>query len=185
MAFLSRQAALARRALGSVALLLGVLGSGDASAQTLTNNSEVTLKVAFIYNFTQFTDWPADVGNTLNLCVTGKDPFGTALDILQGKMAAGRTLVLQRKNASDSLDKCHILFIAPSAMGNLGRLLDSLADNPTLTIADSPGASASGVALNMNVVKNKVTFEANLQAVRTAGLTLSSKLLRLATDVVP
>jgi len=185
MAFLSRPTALAQRALGALALLLGTLGHGGATAQTPVNNSETALKVAFIYNFTLFTQWPTDIGNTLNLCVVGQDSFGTALDVLQGKMAAGRTLVLHRKNTNESLEKCQVLFISPSAMGSLPRLLDNLADSPTLTIADSPGAATRGVALNMNVVKNKVTFEANLQAVRLAKLNLSSKLLRLATEVVP
>ena len=37
--------------------------------------------------------------------------------------------------------------------------------------------------LNMSVTQNKVTFEANLQAARAARLNLSSKLLRLATEV--
>jgi hypothetical protein len=54
-----------------------------------------------------------------------------------------------------------------------------------LTVADAPGAARQGVALNMNVVSNKITFEANLTAVRAANLTLSSKLLSLATEVLP
>lgn len=40
-----------------------------------------------------------------------------------------------------------------------------------------------GVVLNMNLVTNKVTFEANQQAARSAGLKLSSKLLGPATRV--
>jgi len=35
----------------------------------------------------------------------------------------------------------------------------------------------------MNVANNRVTFEVNLAAARGANLQLSSKLLRLATDV--
>jgi hypothetical protein len=35
----------------------------------------------------------------------------------------------------------------------------------------------------MNMTKDKVSFEANLGAARAAGLQLSSKLLRLATEV--
>jgi hypothetical protein len=185
MAFLRIRGWLPRQLLGALALLLGTFGSGGAMAQALSANSETALKVAFIYNFTLFTEWPAEVGSTLNLCVAGRDPFGQALDILQGKMAAGRTLVLHRKNVDDSLAKCQVVFIAPSAMSSLPRLLEGLADSPTLTIADSPGAVSRGVALNMNVVNNKVTFEANLQAVHGARLNLSSKLLRLATGVIP
>lgn len=185
MAFLNHTRGLTWRALGFAALWLGALAPGGAAAQALASNTETALKVAFIYNFTLFTEWPADVGNTLNLCVVGRDPFGPALDVLQGKVAGGRTLVLHRKNGLDSVNKCQVVFISPSLMDQLPRLLEDLADSPTLTVADSPGAVSRGVALNMNVVNNKVTFEANLRAVRDARLNLSSKLLRLATGVVP
>lgn len=184
MAFLNGRLSRVRRTLGVALLLLGHLAPGSASAQTALSNTEKELKVAFIYNFTLFTDWPTDVGGTLNVCVLGLDPFGPALDALEGKVAAGRTLAVQRKGLNESLNRCQVLFITASAMDNVPRVLEGLGDNPTLTIADSPGAAARGVALNMNVVKNKVTFQANLQAVRAARLNLSSKLLRLATDVV-
>lgn len=185
MAFLKDFLTLGRRAWVFTALLLGALAPGSATAQVTGNSTETALKVAFIYNFTLFTEWPAEVGDTLNLCVVGQDTLGLALDALQGKVANGRTVAVQRKNLNESLVKCQVVFMTPSAMGNLPRLLESLADNPTLTIADSPGAVNRGVALNMNVMKNKVTFEANLRAVRDARLSLSSKLLRLATGVVP
>jgi hypothetical protein len=55
--------------------------------------------------------------------------------------------------------------------------------SPVLTVADSPGAARQGVALNMAVERNRITFEANLLAARAAHLDLSSKLLRLATEV--
>lgn len=183
MAFLTRRTGVVRRALGA-ALLLGCLVPGGASAQAAMSTAEKELKVAFIYNFTLFTEWPADGGNTLNLCVLGQDPFGPALDVLEGKAVAGRTLVLHRKHTNDSLGKCQVLYFAPSAIDSVPRVLDALGDSATLTIADSPGTAARGVALNMSVVNNKVTFQANLQAVRAARLNLSSKLLRLATDVV-
>ena len=62
-------------------------------------------------------------------------------------------------------------------------MLDELRDTPALTVADTPGAARQGVALNMAVVQNRIAFEANLQAARAARLNLSSKLLRLATEV--
>jgi hypothetical protein len=53
-----------------------------------------------------------------------------------------------------------------------------------LVVADSPGALRQGAALNMAVASSRVTFEVNLRAARAAGLTLSSRLLRLATEVI-
>ena len=144
---------------------------------------EYRLKAAFLYNFALFTEWPAEVGDTLTLCIVGRDPFGRDIDELQGKPVGDRSVTLQRKGLGDSLKSCQIIFIAASAMGNLPRLLDELRERPVLTVADSPGAARQGVALNMAVAQNKVTFEANLQAARAARIGLSSKLLRLATEV--
>lgn len=53
-----------------------------------------------------------------------------------------------------------------------------------LTLADAPGALRHGVMLNMQVAQNRVVFEASVRAARAAGLTLSSKLLRLASEVL-
>ena len=51
---------------------------------------EYRLKAAFLYNFAVFTEWPSDVGKTLNLCVFGDDPFGPEIDGLEGKAAGER-----------------------------------------------------------------------------------------------
>ena len=145
---------------------------------------EYRLKAAILYNFAAFTEWPAEVGNTLNLCVYGQDPFGEELDALQGQAVGGRRLAVHRKASIETLRGCQIVFIAGPVHGGLPRVLDSLRGAAALTVAESPGAVRQGVALNMTVVQNRIVFEANLQAARGAGLNLSSKLLRLAKEVI-
>jgi len=171
----------------SVRVLLSVVAGAGlllcASPSYGADLPEYRLKAAFIYNFMVYTEWPADTRSPLNLCIHGGDPFGQEIDGLQAKVVAGRSITVERKAAGDSLTHCQVVFIAASAMAGLPRLLESLRDKPVLTVADSPGAMRKGVALNMTVVDGKVTFEANLQAARRAGLNLSSKLLRLATEV--
>jgi hypothetical protein len=63
-------------------------------------------------------------------------------------------------------------------------VVEVLKDKGVLTVADSPGAAQLGVALNMATRGGRVSFQANLLAAREAGIQLSSKLLRLATEVV-
>ena len=145
---------------------------------------EYRLKAAFVYNFALFTEWPVEVGATLNLCVLGADPFGKEIDALRGKAVGARSLAVQRKSARDSLDDCQIVFVSSSVITMLAQTLERLQGRPVLTLADSAGAAQGGVALNMAVTQNKVSFEANLVAARGAGLKLSSKLLRLATEVI-
>lgn len=145
---------------------------------------EYRLKTAFLYNFALFTEWPAGVGATLNLCVYGADPFGGELDGLQGKAVGSRSMAVQRKAALEELPGCQIVFVTQATATELPRVLATLAGRPVLTVADSPAAANQGVMLNMTIAKSKISFEANLRAARAAQLNLSSKLLRLATEVI-
>lgn len=153
------------------------------SAATALELPEYRLKAAFLFNFTLFTEWPEDTGGTITVCVVGPDPFGEELDGLNGKTVGGRRLSVQRRLTGQSPAGCQVVFIAAPALSVLPSLLEQVNGQPVLTVADSPGAAQRGVALNLGVASNRVTFEANLRAARAAGLTLSSRLLRLATEV--
>jgi hypothetical protein len=146
------------------------------------NSQEYALKAAFLYNFILFTEWPATAGSTLKVCIYGRDPFGDNLDKLRGKNAHTRTVTIHRTNRLSDLKDCQVVFIAPSAIGQLSEIHETLRGRPVLTVSDSHIATL-GVAINMFTEQNKVTFEINLPAARNAGLSISSKLLKLAGEV--
>jgi len=161
--------------------LIALAAVSMALADDLT---EYRLKAEYLYRFALFTEWPDDVGDTLNLCVLGVDPFGAELDALQGKSVARRNIVVLRNITADALDGCQIIYVAPSAATDLRRLIEQTKGQPVLIIADTPGAARRGATLNMTVVNNHITFEANMLAARGARINLSSRLLRLATEVI-
>jgi hypothetical protein len=165
----------------AAALWLAGLALTPAHAQELP---EYRLKAAFIYNFAAFTEWPAETGPQLNLCVFGADPFGPELDALAGKKVGERSLVLQRKAPLAALKTCQIVFVCNAESAQLPRVLEAVRGLPVLTVTDTPGATRQGAVINMALAQGRITFEANLVAARAARLTLSSKLLRLATEVV-
>lgn len=168
-------------ALRALLVALAVLGwTSQARADSL---AEYRVKAGFLANFAAFTEWPADVGGTLNLCVYGPDPFGEDLDSLRGRSIGGRSLVVTRAASVDTLGNCQIVFISRSVIDNLPRVLDTLSGKPVLTVADSPGVMRQGVILNMGTKQSRVTFEANLAVARANRLNLSSKLLSLASEV--
>ena len=156
-----------------------------AAAAASDDLPEYRLKAAFLYNFALFTEWPAGTSSALNLCVYGRDPFGEEINALQGKPVGERHLVIRRVTTVDGLAVCQVVFIAGPSGDSISRVLSTLRGATVLTIADAAGAAEQGVALNMDVVKSKITFEANLTAARAANLKLSSKLLSLATEVLP
>jgi YfiR/HmsC-like len=146
---------------------------------------EYQLKAEYIYRFAQYTGWPAEIGSTLNFCVHGPDPFGAALDALQGKTVEHRGIAVMRNVSTQALESCQIVFIASAATDDIPLVLEHIKGRPVLIVADTAGAARRGVTLNLAVVNGHITFEANMQAARAARINLSSRLLRLATQVIP
>jgi hypothetical protein len=145
---------------------------------------EYRLKAAFLYNFALFAEWPASVGPILNLCIVEPDPFGDEISPLQQRVVGERRIAVLRRPGAEELRDCQLVFVPRSAGTALAKILEHLHGVTVLTIAESPGAVSQGAALNMNIVNNRISFEANLAAARGANIKLSSKLLRLATAVL-
>lgn len=148
------------------------------------NLPEYQVKAAFLYNFAQFVEWPPTVGREIVLCTYGDDPFGGDLDSVRGQPVGDRSMQLQRRVPTHGVDRCHILYVSRGAVEQLPSLRARLAGKPVLIVTDLPGGISKGATLNMTVAQGRVTFEANRRAARESGLDLSSRLLRLATEVV-
>jgi len=166
-------------------VLMSALFGGVARAdQTGADPTpEYALKAAVLYNFALFTEWPSSLGHNVVMCVLGAEAFGPELDTLNGEPVATRVLVVRRISRMDPLVDCNLVFIASKAQVALPSVLGSLAGRPVLTVAESQGAAAAGASINLGLDGARLTFEINLKAVRAAGLQLSSKLLRLASEV--
>lgn len=155
----------------------------SAPARALETAPEYVLKAAFIYNFATFTDWPPGTGNTLNLCVAGSNPFGKALDILEGKALGSMRFTIKLPAAGESLRGCQILFISASEQPNIGKLLEEIKGTPVLTITEGSGMAQRGVIIGLIMDQKKIRFEVNLEEARRARLHISSKLLTLARTI--
>ena len=86
-----------------LALFLFVLGLPHHSlAQEGQPAREAKVKVAFIYNFAKFANWPDRAFETLphnsfSICLVGKEPLGNLLDQLAGsKTIKGRTILFRK-----------------------------------------------------------------------------------------
>ncbi len=178
-----RALAAARTALVRLSLLLlaGV-------AMAVPAPSEYQVKAVFLFNFTQFVDWPpqsfADAQAPFVIGVLGHDPFGSALDeTVRGESVNGRPLVVQRFRSVAELKPCHILFIDRSAGDEASQTLALLAHQGTLTVSDFDAQSPRSVIIRFLNEGKKIRLRINVDSARDAGLTISSKLLRPAQVV--
>ena len=148
---------------------------------------EYLIKAAILYNFAKFASWPAAAFSNdtapLRICVIGADPFGPALESLNGKTVRNRALVTTPIAKVEDVAACHILFVSASEKDRLGAILHTVSALPILTVADINRFANSGGIIALKEVDNRSRIEVNIGAANLAGLKLSSKLLRLADTV--
>lgn len=168
-------------------MLGGITDPGSASAAA-TITPEYQLKAVFLFNFTQFVEWPpqafADANSPLIIGVLGSDPFGSYLDdTVRGETVNGRPLQVQRYASIDQVNNCHVLFISRAEASHLPEIFSKLKGRRTLTVGENEGFVNAGGMIRFLTVSNKIRLRIGLESAQQAGLVLSSKLLRPA-DVV-
>jgi hypothetical protein len=149
---------------------------------------EFQIKAAFLYNFAQFVDWPEESFESpespLIIAVLGEDPFGSFLDdLVRGERANGRPLIVRRFPTVEELGKCHVLFVSGSEGRQIERIVERLRRESVLTVCDWEEYARQGAIVWFVMERNRVRLRINLDAAKTARLTISSKLLRSAETV--
>jgi hypothetical protein len=152
------------------------------------NEGEYRLKLAFLYNFAQFVQWPPeafhDPAAPLTLCVAGQDPFqGEIEQSLSGRTVGGHPIEIKRLRPNDDPRACHMIFVRASEKRVAGKLLAALKGSNTLTVGETKGFADLGGVINLTLDENKLRFEINLDAAMQTRLRISSKLLALAKIV--
>jgi hypothetical protein len=161
-----------------------------ASGTLLAAATPAQVEAVFLFNFTQFVEWPpqafADPASPIIIGVLGSDPFGATLDeVVRGEVVNGRPLVVHRAQRVEELKDCQILFLSRSERAHLAPVLATLKGRNVLTVSDLGEFANEGGMICFVLVDNKVRLRVNLEATKAAGLTLSSKLLRVAQIVSP
>jgi hypothetical protein len=171
-------------------LLVSFCLFSNVAPKAISQNEEgvaYPVKLAFLYNFTKFVEWPAgsyrDAGAPLVICIAGHDPFSHDLEQeLRTRTAGGRSVEVRTLKPTDALSGCHIVFV-PVTEKDQDRIVRNLNGSSTLTVGETEGFAARGGVINLTVEENNVHFEVNELAADRAGLKISSKLLSIAKIV--
>ena len=137
----------------------------------------------------KFIDWPAPAlspeEDTFVVGVLDSDPFGSALEVLDGKIAKGRNIQVKRFDTLEALEAepAHVLFIGSSREDDLDEILQSLSNSGVLTVGEGRAFTDAGGVIGFVSRKTKVRFVINVDARERCGLRMSSQLLRLAENL--
>lgn len=165
-----------------LALVSAALLTVFPQAWAQSASTEYQLKAALLRRFAQFVDWPPEAAArpTVDICVTGGNPFGSALELMVADETLGGRAFQVRDDAEAA--SCHVLFVAsgpPARQSVLGQV----ANEPVLTVSDVGGFLQDGGIIELRMVGGRARFAINTAAAQRAGLTLSAQLLRLATEI--
>lgn len=169
--------------------LLAVLLTLSSGAGLAATPLEAAVKAAYLSKFGLYTSWPEKAftaaDTTAHLCLFGADPFGPQLEqnVAQQRVQ-DRPVQIRRLSIPDQVGGCHIIFINEPDAQIRRQILDSLRGSSALTVTDTKGPAATGI-INFVIQDNRVRFDIDDGAAAQAGLTISSKLLRLALTVKP
>jgi len=177
-----------RLRLGRLTALIVLHACGAQAVHPQPNALEYRVKAAFLYNFTRFVEWPAGTaspsGEPLDLCVLGKNPFGSVLEkTVQGKTVRGQPLRVSAAEDAAELEGCEIIFISSSEKKRMRKILAGIGEHHALTVADTDDFLDWGGMVNFVLEDGTVRFEIDLDRTKEAGIKVSSQLLRVAAAV--
>jgi len=167
-------------------VLLPVLISLCLTPLTAQSATEPQVKVAFLYQFTQFTEWPATAFDSSNpgfrICVLGDALPARLLRPLTGKTHNKLTISIAYPQSASEMRACHLLYINTDNRREAA-ILKKYKNTPLLTVSSQPGFITRGGMIGFVIVDGRLRLEINRAAARRANIKLSAQLLEVAIIV--
>ena len=150
-------------------------------------SKEHQIEAVFLFNFAQFVEWPV---NTLPhaeapiiIGVLGHNIFGTYLnDVVANEKVKDHPIMVKYFETVEEIDECHILFINYDDTRQWDEIIPRLKGRSILTVCDAKRDVKKRSMVRFFTKDDKIRFQIESEAAKSAGLTISSKLLRLAEN---
>jgi ribosome-binding factor A len=177
----------ARFACAMAAVLLGLaVFTAPVVAQKAASSND--LKAAFVFQFANYVQWPEsafkDADAPIVIGIAHNAQMSKALSAaVKDKTVGNRSVQVVDVADAASAATCHILFIDAADDTRVDEFLKGLAAKPVLTVSDDTNFTEEGGIIRLFERENKLRIEINVDEAGRAGLTISSKLLSLASVV--
>lgn len=143
------------------------------------------VKAGFLYNFTQFVDWPPSAFNSADtpfiIGIMGDEDLAAYMEELVRNERIGERPIQVRRvyNRSQALQS-NMLFIDSQAERPEKEIFTEAGKKGILTVGDSENFTRWGGIIRFYTENSKIRFEINTASAQAAKLRISSKLLSLA-----
>lgn len=159
------------------------------SEATLPPSVEYQIKADFVYTVAKFVDWPDTAfaggqGAPLTFGIAGSDVVADAIaQALRGKKVHERPIRTVRITDPKRARECQILYVSDPDPAHLKSILEQVGTASILTVGESADFAEKGGILGLHLSDTLVQFEVNMRSADRAGISISSKILRLGQVV--
>jgi hypothetical protein len=158
---------------------------GEA-ARAEDSAAEYTIKAGILVALAQYTTWPdqklSRPDAVINICVLGKNPFGSVLE-KTALLQKGRPIVVHETLDVQEAIACQIVFIADHQNNTEQLWLSQLLGKSIVTVGESDQAILHGSVLNLVMINERIRFEVNWMAMEKARIRFSAPMLALAHKI--
>lgn len=150
---------------------------------------ETYVKSTYLMNFARYVYWPEGTfegeDSPLMICTLGRSGMWPGLrDVVRGQKSGGRSVRARQVFSADEASSCQVLFVGEEIRHFSAEDFEQLGEYPILTVGEAEEFLAMGGAIRLARTDNRITFDINLDASDRAGLTLSSRMLDVAREVI-
>lgn len=159
---------------------------GLAPAQASELREEYDVKAALLLHFISLSRWderalPSGSDHDFIIGVAGRDPFSKRARALLTRRSTRSKNPIRFVHVTDarSAAQCHLLFL-PRTMKveDANAFVRSVAGKPVMTVSEE---ARVGGAFRFHMLGKKVRFHANRTAIKNAGISVSSRLLKFSS----
>lgn len=163
-------------------MILMLFGSVLANSSLFSDTGEASYKIkaSYIFNFLRYTTWENDSGGDIRIAVKGSEGFVKIFKAVEEQRVWDRPIqVLPLAEKAELPEGCHLLVVIGE-----GQVFDYKAlPKGVLSVSDQSDASEKGAMLRFYEEDDRVLFEVNYSLVTSAGIKMSSRLLKVAKIV--
>jgi len=173
--------------LNALAAVLGI-APRECAAQS-DDAAEQQIKVAFLYKFGSYVDWPpgafTGADSPLVIGVLGADDLADELAATVARRPVnGRLVIVRKLRRGAPVAGVQILFVARAESARHAEIIAPLRGQPVLIVSESEDAFQHGSMINFVQVGDRIRFDVDPSFAERGNLKISARLLSVARKVV-
>jgi hypothetical protein len=139
----------------------------------------------FLYNFTKYFDWPAEVKTgDFVVYVLGHESVANELKQISSMKKVGiQNIVVRSISNPSEAGPCQIMFVGHWHSRYLPQVIDKLGKHSSLIVTEKEGLLQQGAAINFVIREGVIKFEMKKSNATSHGLKVDPRIAELALRV--